>query len=152
MAEDNFQHLVRVANTDLDGNKYPVLALQKIKGVGWRLANAICSLAGVSKTKKMGYVDASKVSKLDTIVKDPLNNGIPTWMINRRRDYETGEDKHLIGGDLKFQHENDLKRLKKIKSYRGLRHQIGLTVRGQRTQGNFRRRRGKGGLGVKRKK
>jgi len=150
MADDNFQHLVRVANTDLDGNKYPVLALQKIKGVGWRLANAIAALSGVSKTQKMGYVAQDIVNKLDIIVKDPLGNGVPTWMINRRRDYETGEDMHLIGGALTFQKDNDLKRLKKIKSYRGLRHQLGLTVRGQRTQGNFRRR--KGGLGIKRKK
>jgi small subunit ribosomal protein S13 len=52
---------------------------------------------------------------------------------------------------LKFAKENDVKMMKKIKSYRGLRHQWSLPVRGQRTKSNFRRNKGKGSLGVKRK-
>jgi len=55
-------------------------------------------------------------------------------------------------GDLKFTKENDIKLLKKVKSYRGMRHALGLPVRGQRTKSNFRRNKGKASLGVKRAK
>jgi len=151
MAEE-FRHLVRVANTDLDGNKYPVHALQKIKGVGVMFANAVCSAAGIDKRKKMGYFSDGEVEKLDTAVKSPLKAAIPSWLLNRRNDYETGEDKHLLTGDLIFQKDNDIKRLKMVKAYRGMRHAFGLTMRGQRTKSNFRRNKKKASLGVKRKK
>ena len=62
-------------------------------------------------------------------------------MLNRRKDLETGEDKHLLGTDLMIAKDNDLKLLKKTKSYIGLRHQRRLPVRGQRTQSNFRNKR-----------
>ena len=149
---DNFRHLVRVANTDLDGNRYPVHALTKIKGVGTIFANAVCAAAGVDKKKKIGDFSDDEIRKLDSVVRNPLSAALPTWMLNRRRDYETGEDKHIIGGDLTFQKDNDLKRLKKIKCYRGMRHAFGLTCRGQRTKSNFRYNKKKGALGVKRKK
>ena len=71
--------------------------------------------------------------------------------MNRRRDYDTGEDKHLLIGTLQFSKDNDIKRLKKIKALRGMRHQKGLPVRGQRTKSNFRRNKGKV-IGVKKKK
>ena len=71
-------------------------------------------------------------------------------MINRKNDYETGEDKHLLAGTLNFVQDNDLKRLKKIKTLRGIRHQRKLPVRGQRTRSNFRKGKGKV-VGVKKK-
>ncbi len=52
---------------------------------------------------------------------------------------ETGKDKHLTGNELKLQKEFDIRFLKKIKCYRGMRHAYGLPVRGQRTRGNFRK-------------
>jgi len=72
-------------------------------------------------------------------------------MLNRRKDYETGEDKHLLSSDLAFTKDNDIKMLKKIKSYKGMRHAFGLPVRGQRTRSNFRRNKGKV-TGVQKKK
>ena len=83
-------------------------------------------------------------------MKSPLESGMPLWMVNRRRDYEDNKDKHLVTTDLMFTKDNDLKRLKKIKSYRGVRHTQGLPVRGQRTKSNFRKSKGKV-MGVKRK-
>ena len=71
-------------------------------------------------------------------------------MVNHRKEYESGEDKHLITGTLNFTKDNDLKRLKKIKCLRGARHQKGLPVRGQRTRSNFRKSKGKV-VGVKKK-
>jgi len=73
-------------------------------------------------------------------------------MLNRRNDYETNENMHLIGPDIKYVQENDIKLMKKIRSYKGIRHMKGLPVRGQRTKANFRRNKGKGSLGVQRKK
>jgi small subunit ribosomal protein S13 len=72
-------------------------------------------------------------------------------MLNRRKDYETGEDIHLLSSDLAFTQDNDIKMMKKMKSYKGMRHARGLTVRGQKTRANFRRNKGKV-AGVQKKK
>ncbi|MFQ5620641.1 MAG: 30S ribosomal protein S13 [Candidatus Nanoarchaeia archaeon] len=151
---ENFKHLVRVANTDLDGNKPSIHALLKIKGVGPMFANAVCQVTGVDPQQKVGTIKDEEVAALSAAVENPAKHNIPSWLFNRRNDYETGEDKHLITGDLQFQKENDIKRLKKLKNYRGVRHAFRLPLRGQRTKSNFRRNKskGKGGLGVKRKK
>lgn len=152
MAEDkNFRHIVRIQNTDVDGNKHIVMALQKIKGVGDMFSRMVCNLANIDKTKRAGILSDLEVKRLDDVLANPQKLGAPEWMLNRRLDYETGEIKHLLTADLKFQNENDKKRLQKIKSYRGLRLAVGLPVRGQRTKSNFRRNKGKG-LGVSKKK
>jgi small subunit ribosomal protein S13 len=71
-------------------------------------------------------------------------------MLNRKKDPEDNLDRHLIGSSLTFTQDNDIKMLKKIKSYKGLRQSLGLPARGQRTKSNFRKNKGKV-LGVKRK-
>ena len=147
---NNFKHIVRVANVDIPGQKQVCIALQKIKGVGTNLADVICKLAGINKSAKTGNLNEGDIAKLDQIVRNPEKSGFPVWMFNRRKDYETNEDKHLISGTLNFVQDNDLKRLKKIKTYKGVRHQKGLPVRGQRTKSNFRRTKGKV-VGVKKK-
>jgi len=148
MAE--FKHRVRIANTDLKGEKHILVAMTKIKGVSVMYANMALALAKVSKTKKTGDLTDKEIEKIDTILKDPLAFNAPEWLLNRRKDYETGENMHLLNADLSLQKDNDVKRLKKIKSYRGLRHQWGLPVRGQRTKSNFRKQKGKG-LAVKKR-
>ena len=150
-AEDkDFRHLVRVMNTDLDGRKQVLYALTK--GIRYMLANAVCRKANVPLDKKAGYLNDDEVKALDQVLSDFRKAGIPDWMLNRRKDYESGLDKHLFSGILDFTREMDIKRMKKTKSYKGLRHQWGLPVRGQRTKSNFRRNKGKGSLGVVKKK
>ena len=149
MAE--FKHIIRVANTDLEGKKAVMYAMKKIKGVDVMFANAVLSIAGIDKNKKAGDLIDAEVKKMDEIIKEPLKFGIPEWLVNRRNDYETGEDMHVQGPELKLVKEDDIKRMKKVKSYKGLRHQWGLTVRGQRTKANFRKSKGKS-VSVKRKK
>ena len=151
MVEKEFKHFVRIANTDLDGNKQIAYALRKIKGVGFQFANIICGLAGVDNKKKTGYLDEKDIAKLNEVTKDPSKFGAPSWVLNRRKNYEDNVDKHLITADLDFTKDNDIKRMKKIKSYRGVRHMFGLPVRGQRTKSNFRRNKGKV-TGVKKSK
>jgi len=143
MAETEFKHLVRIANADLDGNKKLYHSLTKIKGVSFSLANAIVSVASIDKLKKTGNLSEEEMKKLDQIIKDPAKFNIPSWLYNRRKDYDTGKDIHLTAVDLDLTKDFDLKRLKKIKSYRGIRHMSGLPVRGQRTKANFRRNKGK---------
>ncbi len=152
--KDDFRYIVRIANADLDGNKQIFFALRKVKGVSYAIANAACRLAGVDASKKTGYLTDSEIEKLSGAIENPAKLGAPAWIFNRRKDPETGDDMHLLGGDLQFARENDIKIMKKIKSYKGMRHATGLPVRGQRTKSNFRRSksRGKGSLGVQKKK
>ena len=77
---------------------------------------------------------------------------LPAFLINRRKDFETGEDEHLIGSNLEMKKEFDIRRLKKIRSYRGLRHAFGHPTRGQRTRSHFRSKGKKKAVGVKSKK
>lgn len=154
MAEEkkDFRHLVRVGNADIDGNKNTCHALTKIKGVGARLANGICSIAKLDKEKKIGYLKEQDIQLLDSILKDPLKYKLPVWMFNRRSDPEDGKNKHLLTADLTFSKESDIKAMKKMKSYKGIRHIRGLPVRGQQTRSNFRRNKGKVSLGVQKTK
>jgi small subunit ribosomal protein S13 len=149
--KDDFKYFVRIANTDLDGNKSIGNALKKIKGVSFMFSNMICNFAGVDKMSKTGYLKDEEVKKLDDVLNNPLKYNAPSWMLNRRKNYEDGKDYHVITGNLSFAEENDVKRMKKIRSYRGVRHGQGLPVRGQRTKSNFRKNKGKASLGVVKK-
>ncbi|MBW3022857.1 30S ribosomal protein S13, partial [Candidatus Woesearchaeota archaeon] len=115
------------------------------------LANVICKLSGVDKNQKVGYFPDSEVAKIEQVLTGPLKSKIPNWMLNRRKDPETGEDGHILGADLKFAQESDIRQMRKIKCYKGMRHSFGLPARGQRTKSNFRRNKGKV-MGVARSK
>ncbi len=153
MKEDNVKYLVRVANTDFDGAKQILFGLRKIKGINSMFANAVCAVAGVDKTAKAGTLKDADLQKLNEVIENPVKHGIPEWLLNRRKDYETGENMHNIMGNLQYATENDIKRMKKIKCYKGMRHAVGLPVRGQKMRSKHRKSksRGKGGVGVKRK-
>ena len=148
--KQELKYFVRIANTDLDGNKSIGQALIKIKGISFMFSNAILNVSHIDKTKKAGYLLDNEVERIDEVIKEPLKFHIPTWMLNRQRDPEDNQNKHLNGSNLTFTQDNDVKMMKKIKSYKGIRHSFGLPVRGQRTRSNFRRNKGKV-LGVKRK-
>ena len=103
----------------------------------------------LDKKKRIQDMSAEEIKKIEDFIKDPQ---IPAFMKNRQKDFDDGEDKHVSGADLKLRREFDLKRMKKIKSYKGVRHSHGLPVRGQRTKANFRKNRKKSGAtGVKKK-
>jgi small subunit ribosomal protein S13 len=150
--KENIKYFVRIANTDLVGGKSIYLALRKIKGVNFMFANAACAIAGIPKDKKAGTLSEQEIKKLEEFLTNPLKFNLPSWLLNRQKDYDTGIDKHLLTSDLDFTKEFDIRRLKKIKANRGFRHAWGLPLRGQKTKSNFRRNKRKGALGVKRKK
>ena len=137
-------------NTDLDGNKQIGSALRKIKGISYTFANALCVLASVEKSKKAGILTDDEIKRIEMNIMNAPEL-MPKWMLNRRKDLEDGIDKHLLTTDLTYALENDVKLMKKVRSYRGIRHGMGAPVRGQRTRSNFRRNKGKV-LGVVKKK
>ena len=149
--KDNFRYFIRIANTDLDGNKSIGNAMKKIKGVGFMFSNMICNMASIDAMTKTGYLNDEQVKKLDDVLNNPSKYNAPSWMLNRRKNYDDGKDYHIITGNLSFAEENDIKRMKKIRSYKGMRHGKGLPVRGQRTKSNFRKNKGKSSLGVAKK-
>tara|TARA_Y100000034_G_scaffold116664_1_gene155250 strand:+ start:1886 stop:2386 length:501 start_codon:yes stop_codon:yes gene_type:complete len=136
--KDDFKHIVRLAEADLKGEKKLLSSLRKVKGVNFTLANAICKVTNMDPHKQVGLLTNEEVKKLDEVIRSPKKFNIFPWLLNRNKDFETGDDVHLIGSELKLQNEFDIKHLKKIKCYRGVRHSQGLPVRGQRTRGNFR--------------
>ncbi len=146
MAE--FKHLVRISNTDVKGEKSVLYALKKIKGIGIMFANMICLNAKVDRIKKAGDLTEAEIKSLEKEIQNPR---APSWLLNRRKDQETGEDKHLVGSDLIFAVDGDLKEMIKMRSYKGVRHMHKLPVRGQRTKSNFRRNKGKAVPGLKKK-
>jgi small subunit ribosomal protein S13 len=148
-ATPEIRHLVRIANTDLDGKKSIGFVLADIKGVGIPFAHAACRKAGIDVTKKAGKLTDTEAKRIEEIIKNPVHAGIPGWLTNRRRDPETGQDRHLLSGDLQFTTENDIRTMKKIRSYKGVRHMLGQPVRGQRTRSHFRKNKGKV-MGVRR--
>jgi|SRR3989344_5500808 len=136
MTEDKNQikPFLRVFNTDLIGNKPIYHALLKITGVGFSMANSVCNVLKLDKKTKAGLLSEQDARKIEDVIK----NQMPIWMQNRRSEFLSNETRHLLGGDLKFEVDNDIKRLKKIKSYKGIRHATGQPVRGQRTRSHFR--------------
>ena len=148
--KQELKYFVRIANTDLDGNRPIGQALIKIKGLSFMFSNAVLNVARIEKTKKAGYLSDDEASRIDEIIKEPSKFGISSWLFNRKRDPEDGSDRHLTGTSLAFTQDNDIKMMKKIKSYKGIRHSFGLPVRGQRTKSNFRKNKGKV-LGVRKK-
>lgn len=137
--EEDFKHMVRIARRDVDGNKTIKNALTDIKGIGKALSGALCTTMGFDQNQKIGYLSDKEVLKLEEVVKNPQNCNLPDWMLNRRNDYETGENTHLIESDLIMRLRDDLNRMKKTRSYKGRRHEVGLPVRGQRTKSTFRK-------------
>ena len=144
------ERIVRLLSTDIEGKMKIYVGITKIKGISWAFANAICKKLKIDKRRKMGSLTDTEIKKMTEFIKSPE---IPKYIVNRRFDFETGENKHLTGTDLDLQKEFDIKRLKKIKSYRGLRHTTGQPVRGQRTKSHFRtNRRKSSGINKKEKK
>ncbi len=138
--------LIRILATDIPGNKSIYSGLTDIKGISWTFSNAICRKLGMNKTKKIEELNEGEIKKIVSFLENP---DVPQFLMNRRKDYETGENKHLIGNKWDLQKEFDIKRMKKIKSYKGVRHTLGQPVRGQRTKSHFRaNKKSRGAVGV----
>ncbi len=130
--------IVRVMETDLPGNRSIGNAIRLIPGVSFAMGNAISRLCPFSG-KMAGELSEEEIKRIEDMVQNPGRYGIPAWAFNRRRDMETGQDIHILASRLEITQKMDIDRLKKIRSYRGVRHMLGLPVRGQRTRSSFRK-------------
>lgn len=138
MADEEIRHLVRVMNTDLQGSQPVMHALTGIRGIGLRTSKIIIDSTGINPKELIGYLSDEDVAKLDDAIAN-FEGNFPTWMLNRCADPISGENKHLLGQDILMTLREDLNNLKKVRAYRGLRHERGLKVRGQRTKSTGRR-------------
>lgn len=145
---DEFKYIVRIADSNIDGNFKVDYGLSHIKGIGIRVAARMARVAQIPTSKKIGDLSDEEIETLAGLIEE-IPDRVPPWMLNRRKDYESGEDLHIYSTELNLQQRDDLNRLKKIRCYRGIRHERGKKVRGQRTRSN-----GRTGLavGVVRKK
>ncbi len=151
---EEFKGIVRMGDRDIKGDMPTGHALTKVRGVSFMLASALCKTLKLEENKKIGDLTSDELEKIEKTIQNPASVGVPVWMLNRRKDPETGENKHLFSSDLVFQQKADIRLMKKIKSYRGMRHARGdkglkVKVRGQRTKSTGRRSKA---VGVQRKK
>ena len=115
--EEKLRGIVRIVNTDIIGTKSIYNGLRKIKGINFMMSNALCNNLNLDEKRKVGSLSEDEVKKIENTIKHP--EGLPGWLLNRRKEF-------------------DIKRMKKLKSYKGLRHAWGQPVRGQRTRSHFR--------------
>ena len=134
----DFKYIVRISNTDIDGEKNVVYGLSSIKGIGVHMATLIADKTGIARNFKIGDLKDDQIEKLQNTIDNVIDNA-PGWMLNHRKYYETGEDIHLISSEIDMHLRDEINIMKKIRSYRGIRHERGLPVRGQRTRANNRR-------------
>lgn len=130
----DFKYIVRIAGHDLRGEYYVINALGKIRGVGRRLAHIICNKAEVPINVRIGFLTNEELERVEAIINDPISYNLPGYLVNRPKDIVTGQDMHVHAQDLAISLKDDTDRMKKMRSYKGLRHQLGLRVRGQRTR------------------
>lgn len=112
--------MVRIVGVELPKNKRIAFALPKIYGIGLSLAQKICQNTGVDPFKRVEELTPEEVNKIEKYI----------------------EANFKVEGELRREIKENIKRLIAIQCYRGLRHQKGLPVRGQRTRTNARTRKG----------
>jgi len=128
--------ILRILETDIEGSMRIYPGLTKIKGVSWSFSNAICNFFKIDKRKKIEELSEKEIKEIEDFIKNPK---VPKFLLNRRKDLESGKNMHYFGSDLDLRKEFDIKRLRKIRVYKGLRHALGLPVRGQKTRSHFRK-------------
>jgi small subunit ribosomal protein S13 len=111
----------RIIGIDIPDNKRLEVSLTYIYGVGRKLSNDIIEKLGLDKNMKASALNEDNIAKINSVL----------------------QSEYTVEGDLRRQIQNNVKRLISIHSYRGMRHRLGLPVRGQRTRTNSRTRKGK---------
>jgi small subunit ribosomal protein S13 len=135
---EGIREIVRISEVNLDGNKKLGVALLGVKGIGKSLAQNIVVASGLDPNMLLGSLNEEQIKKLEDAINNPSKYGIPKFMLNRRLEPATGEDQHLVSSRLRFAVKSDIDFMRKIRSYKGIRHELGLPVRGQRTRTSFR--------------
>jgi small subunit ribosomal protein S18e len=129
-----FQHILRVLNTNIDGKRKSMFAMTKITGIGKRFSNIICKKAEVEVDRRAGTMSNEEIEKLVAIINNPKQFKVPDWFVNRQKDFNTGKTSHAVMNVLIGQFRADIERMKKAKIHRGIRWYWGHRVRGQHTK------------------
>ncbi|HXW36856.1 MAG TPA: 30S ribosomal protein S13 [Nitrososphaerales archaeon] len=129
-----YRHLVRMSGKDLDGSKKLVVALADLRGVGDNFARSIVARLELDPRVRLGTLSEEQVKEIEKAVQATSASDLPGWYYNRRKDPETGSTGQLIGTDLEIANKNDVQKEKDAQSWKGVRHSLGLKVRGQRTR------------------
>merc|ERR1712156_90705 len=120
---EDFQHILRVQNTNIDGNIKVTHALTSIRGMGRRFTDLVLTEA--------------EIEQIQTVMANPKNFKIPTWFLNRQRDWKDGKDGQMTSNNLDNKLREDIERMKKIRLHRGIRHWWGYPVKGQKNQNQW---------------
>eukprot|EP00439_Symbiodinium_sp_Y106_P016426 s6424_g2.t1 len=91
MQSQNFQHILRMCNTNVDGRQKVMYALTAIRGIGRRISNIVCKKCDIDLNKRAGELTTDEVNKIVAVVSKPLEFKIPAWMLNRNRDVKDGK-------------------------------------------------------------
>ncbi|KAJ3332283.1 ribosomal 40S subunit protein S18B, partial [Kappamyces sp. JEL0680] len=129
-----FQYIIRLLNTNIDGKRKIQYAMMAIKGIGARYSNLVLKKADIDLSKRAGELTNDELERVVTIMQNPRQYKIPDWFLNRQKDIKDGKYSQTIANGLDNKFREDLERLKKIRAHRGLRHYWGVRVRGQHTK------------------
>ncbi len=113
--------MARIAGVDLPDNKKLEVALTYIYGIGWVRAKEICEKTGIPCTKRVGELTAEELNTIRKFI----------------------DANYKVEGDLRREVQLNIKKLKDMGCYRGMRHARGLPVRGQQTRTNAHTRKGR---------
>ena len=97
---DDFQHIIRVLNTNVDGREKVMYSLTKIRGIGRRFSNLVCKKAEIDLGKRAGELSAAELESLMVIVSNPRQFRIPDWFLNRKKDFKDGKFTQLVSNQL----------------------------------------------------
>jgi len=136
----NFQHILRMCNTNVDGREKVMFALCAIRGIGRRFANVVCKKCDIDMNKRAGELTTDEVNKIVAVMNNPLQFKIPSWMLNRNRDTKDGKTCQKYANFLDQALREDVERMKRVRLHKGLRHYWGIRVRGQHTKTSGRHR------------
>ncbi len=132
--QTEYSSILRIRNTNIEGDRKLGFGLSMIPGVGRRFAQALLRVMNFDPDVRIGLLTPEEIEKIEDGLNDPIKYGIPKWMVNRQKDRRTGEYKQVLSNDLLMVTKMDVDRMKKIRSWKGIRHMYGLKVRGQHTR------------------
>merc|ERR1712032_1491087 len=134
----NFTTIYRLFNTTLDGNERIDLSLSRINGIGLQFSSLVCKRGGMDRSSRAGSLENASTEALLEIIKNPNHFNIPSWFLNCQKNYSDGKDYQLLTTSLTGSLRDNLDRLKKLRTNRGIRHYWGIRVRGQHTKNSGR--------------
>ena len=112
---DDFQHILRVLNTNVDGRAKVMYALTQIRGIGRRFANLVCKGAEIDLGKRAGELSAAELESMMVILAKPEDYKIPVWFLNRQKDFKDGKYSQLSSNAVDTKLRDDLGSLLKIR-------------------------------------